>query len=247
MSKFFFFTNDCRSSHESVVLVKFSDDTTVSGLISDCDESKYREEVEAMVSWCSENNLILNVSKTKEIIVDFRSKRTEISTLSINDQEVEIVDSFKFLGCTISNDLTWDNHVFAVRKKAQQRLFFLRQLKKFRINETILVQFYRSIIESILTFSMTTWFGSTTQQNRDDLQRVVKCASKIIGCEVPSLQSLYDDRLIRKAKSILKDETHPAHHIFQPLPSGKRYRTIYAKTERARSTFFYRAVKAVSM
>ena len=66
--------------------MKFSDDTTVSGLISDCDESKYREELEAMASRCSENNLILNVSKTKEIIVDFRSRPMEISTLSINDQ-----------------------------------------------------------------------------------------------------------------------------------------------------------------
>ena len=179
--------------------------------------------------------------------MDFRSKQSTISPLLINNQEVEIVDCFKFLGCTISSNLSWDEHVLTVRKKAQQRLYFLRQLKKFRVNQTILVQFYRSVIESILTFSMTTWFGSTSQQNRDDLHRVVRSASKIIGCEVPTLQDLYDARLIRKATSILNDETHPAHTIFQPLPSGKRFRTIYAKTERARNTFFYRAVKAVSV
>ena len=108
------------------------------------------------------------------------------------------------------------------------------------------MQFYRSIIESILTFSLTTWFGSTTQQNRDDLQRVVRSASKIIGCDVPPLQLLYDERLVRKAKSILRDESHPAHSIFQPLPSGKRFRTLYARTERSRNTFFHRAVKALS-
>ena len=164
----------------------------------------------------------------------------------INNQEVEIVDSFKFLGCTISKTLTWDEHVLAARKKAQQRLYFLRQLKKFRVKQDILMQFYRSIIESILTFSLTTWFGSTTQQNRDDLQRVVRSASKIIGCDVPPLQLLYDERLVRKAKSILRDESHPAHSIFQPLPSGKRFRTLYARTERSRNTFFHRAVKALS-
>ena len=243
---FTLFTNDCRSSNESVVLVKFSDDTTLSGLITDNNEMMYREEVERMVSWCENNNLILNVSKTKEIVVDFRTKTSTISALTINDQEVEIVESFKFLGCTISKTLNWDEHVLTVRKKAQQRLYFLRQLKKFRVNQDILMQFYRSIIESILTFSLTTWFGSTTQQNRDDLQRVVRSASKIIGCEVPPLQLLYDDRLIRKAKSILRDESHPAHSIFQPLPSGKRFRTLYAKTERCRNTFFHRAVKALS-
>ena len=38
---FTLFTNDCRSSKESVIVVKFSDDTTVSGLISNNDESLY--------------------------------------------------------------------------------------------------------------------------------------------------------------------------------------------------------------
>ena len=39
---FTLFTNDCRSCDESVLVVTFSDDTTVSGLISDCDETKCR-------------------------------------------------------------------------------------------------------------------------------------------------------------------------------------------------------------
>ena len=32
----------------------------------------YREEVRALGMWCQENNLTLNVNKTKEMIVDFR-------------------------------------------------------------------------------------------------------------------------------------------------------------------------------
>ena len=243
---FTLFTNDCRSSHESVVLVKFSDDTTVSGLISECDESIYREEVQRMVTWCDQNNLVLNVSKTKEIVVDFRTKPTEITPLVINDETVEIVSDFKFLGCIISNNLSWDAHILAIRKKAQQRLYFLRQLKKFGVNQKILTQFYRSIIESILSFSLTTWFGSTTAQNRSDLQHVIKTATKIIGCDLPTVESIYEKRLVRKAESILKDDTHPGHTLFELLPSGRRYRTISTKTERSRNTFYPCAVKAMS-
>ena len=243
---FTLFTNDCRSSHESVVLVKFSDDTTVSGLISECDESIYREEVQRMVTWCDQNNLVLNVSKTKEIVVDFRTKPTEITPLVINGETVEIVSDFKFLGCIISNNLSWDAHILAIRKKAQQRLYFLRQLKKFGVNQKILTQFYRSIIESILSFSLTTWFGSTTAQNRSDLQHVIKTATKIIGCDLPTVESIYEKRLVRKAESILKDDTHPGHTLFELLPSGRRYRTISTKTERSRNTFYPCAVKAMS-
>ena len=46
-------------------------------------------------------------------------------------------------------------HAETIAKKAQQHMFFLRQLKKFRVNKTILTQFYRAVIESVLTFSIT--------------------------------------------------------------------------------------------
>ena len=53
-------------------IIKFADDTTVVGLISDNDESAYREEVQRLAEWCGANHLSLNAKKTKEIIVDFR-------------------------------------------------------------------------------------------------------------------------------------------------------------------------------
>ena len=124
---FTLFTNDCVSHHQSVHIIKFSDDTTLEGLISNRDESHYRAEVEELISWCTKNNLELNVSKTKEIIVDFRTKKSPILPLSINGELVEQVKSFKFLGTTISHDLKWSEHIGSAVKKARQRMYFLRQ------------------------------------------------------------------------------------------------------------------------
>ena len=150
------------------------------------------------------------------------------------------------MGCIISCDLSWDAHILEVRKKAQQRLYFLRQLKKFGVDRDILIQFYRSIIESVLTFSITTWFPSATCQNRENLHRIIKAATKIIGCELPPLDSIFGQRLVRKAKNIAKDESHPGNHIFEPLPSGRRYRSLCTRTERSKKTFYPFAVKALS-
>ena len=52
----------------------FADNTTVIGLISNNDETAYREEIQHLATWCTENNLLLNTTKTKELIVDFRKK-----------------------------------------------------------------------------------------------------------------------------------------------------------------------------
>ena len=95
------------------------------------------------------------------MIVDFRKRKNPLALIIVNGDSSERVDCFKFLG-TIISDLAWENNTDAVVKKAQQRLFFLRQLKKFGLRREILVQFYRSVIESILTFSICVWFGGNS-------------------------------------------------------------------------------------
>jgi hypothetical protein len=56
---------------------KEQDDTTVVGLITDDDEPAYREEVRDLAVWCQDNNLSLNISQTKELIMDCRKQRAE--------------------------------------------------------------------------------------------------------------------------------------------------------------------------
>ncbi len=106
------YTHDCVSSHSSTSIVKFADDTVVLGLINNDDEAAYLDEVERLTSWCQDNCLSLNVSKTKELIVDFRKRQQQPYTpLMISGTPVERVSSFKYLGVNISEDLTWTTHI----------------------------------------------------------------------------------------------------------------------------------------
>ncbi len=125
---FSLYMNDCTSKDPSVKLLKFADDTTLIGLIQDHDESAYRQEVKELAVWCSLNNLELNTLKTVEMIVDFRRNPPALPPLTIMNSTVTAVESFRFLGTTISQDLKWDNHIDYIVKKTLQRLFFLRQL-----------------------------------------------------------------------------------------------------------------------
>ena len=52
-----------------------------------------------------DNNLSLNVIKTKEMIVDYRKWRTENTPILIDGAVVEQVESCKFLGGHITNKL----------------------------------------------------------------------------------------------------------------------------------------------
>ena len=82
LSPFLFtiYTNDFQHRSESCHLQKFSDDSAIVGCIKDGDEREYRALVEDFVSWCGKNHLQLNVTKTKELVVDLGRRRSAPAT-----------------------------------------------------------------------------------------------------------------------------------------------------------------------
>ncbi len=94
---------------------------------------------------------------------------------------MERVSSFKYLGVNISEDLTWTAHIQTQVRKARQRLYHLRQLRKFRVSPSILKTFYAGTIESVLTQCISVWYGNSSSQDCKALQRVVRLAERISG------------------------------------------------------------------
>ncbi len=123
--------------------------------------------------------------------------------------------SVKSSGTPISQELKWDNHIDSIVKKAQHRLYFLRQLRKFNLPQELLIQFYSAIIESVLCTSITAWFSSATKSDLRRLRRVVRTAERIIGTTFPPLQELYLSRVSKRAGKITLDRSHPAHSLFE--------------------------------
>ncbi|KAI3376634.1 hypothetical protein L3Q82_017069, partial [Scortum barcoo] len=170
------FTHDCVATHSSNTIVKFADDTTVIGLITgdDLRFAAYREEVRALTSWCQDNNLQLNISKTKELIVDFRRRqREEHAPLSINGTTVERVSSFSQTAALLPPQAA---------EEAQHGL------QGYSAAST------DASTERILTGCITAWYSSCTALNRKALQRVVKAAQHITRTELPSMEDLYTQR-----------------------------------------------------
>ena len=190
------------------------------GLITNNDETAYREEVRALGGWCQENNLSLNVNKTKELIVDFRKQQREQPPIHIEGTAVEKLESFKFLSVHITDKLKWSTHTDSVVKKVQWHFFNLRRLKKFGLSPKTLTNFYRCTIESILSGCITAWYGNCTTLNCKALQRVVRTTQCITRSRLPALHD-YSTRCHRKAKKIIKDNNHPSHCLFTPLPSRR--------------------------
>ncbi len=86
----------------------------------------HNEQINIFAEWCTENNLLFNVGKNKELIIDFRKKEAKAHTpVYISGAEVEKVNSFRSLRINITKNLSWSSHISTLIKKAQKLLYFL--------------------------------------------------------------------------------------------------------------------------
>ena len=151
-------TNDCTTVNNATTgthILKFADDPCIQGLIFE-DETNYRETLHWFVKWCEDHFLLLKVKKNpKEMIIDFRRNKNSLIPVLINNEEIERVESYKYLEVTLDNVLNWNPHFMTLLKKLNTRLYFLRTLNSFHVDKTLLYTFYKAVAESVICFALT--------------------------------------------------------------------------------------------
>ena len=80
--------------------------------------------------------------------MDFRKQQREHPPIQIDGTVVERVESFKFLAVHITDKLNWSTDTDSMVKKAQQRLFNLRRLKKFGLSPK--ARLYHRLVRQLL-------------------------------------------------------------------------------------------------
>ena len=74
----------------------------------------------------------------------------------INNQEIERVKEFIFLGITINNNCSWKNHIFTTSKKISKTIGLLNKLK-FTLPKYCLKMIYFALIHSYLNYGILLW------------------------------------------------------------------------------------------
>ena len=124
-------------------------------------------------------------------------------------------------------------------------MYCLRKLKSFDVNANILNTFYSSMINSVLTFGLTSWGGNISKIDKNRLDKLIKKASCTIGKPQENIDTLYNTSLTKKTHKILIDQSHPLHNDFVKSKSQRsgRFKLPKIKTNRFRHSFFPQALK----
>jgi hypothetical protein len=127
---------------------KFVDDVTITEIISQAGPDQMQAAADYVAEWSCFNLLNINTRKTKEMLLG-SILRNPPPQVSIDDGIIERVTAFKLLGVTITNDLSWNEHVSTICAKAGRRLHLLTLLKRSFVPCADLLQYYKSVIRPV--------------------------------------------------------------------------------------------------
>ena len=130
--------------------------------------------------WSKNQKMILNEKKTKAMVFNFTDNYQFTTKLSLNNSNLELVDKAKLLGVKLSNDLKWDDNTEELVKRAYVRMEILRKLSSYSPTIEDMKHIYILYIRSVLEQSCVVWHSALTEENSDTLERVQKCALKLI-------------------------------------------------------------------
>lgn len=99
-------------------------------------------------------------------------------TYNLASMPLTEVDEYKYLGLTITNNLSWNSHISHLCESAFKKLCHLRQKLKHAPAETRLIA-YTSLVRPKLEYAAIIW-DRYTKTNIDALERIQRKAIRFI-------------------------------------------------------------------
>ena len=99
----------------------------------------------------------INPDKTKDMWICFNSAIPTPALLTLDGAAIERVNSHKLLGVWPQENLKWNSHVEAVVKKANKRLFCLRECRRASLPYEVSLTYYRTKLRPILEYTAPIW------------------------------------------------------------------------------------------
>lgn len=107
--------------------------------------------------------------------------------------------------------------------------------------------FYKAVLESLIRYCITAWFGNLSVHLKNKLSRLIHAAGKIIGVkEHFSSQSIYEQATLQQANKIVCDPSHILHGEYELLPSGRRFRVPHCRLNRFKNSFVPVSIKLLN-
>ena len=229
--------DDFKPIQSSSSVIMYADDLTILHFVRSAEDDRQQSEWDNVVSWSQTVGLPINFSKCANMNVITKKNLPLVPVLTHNGH-LQTASVIKILGVYLSADLKWNEHVNRMTKKASQRLYILRSLRRAGCTFPILRSAYFAFVRSCLLYCCPVYVNIPAYLKRK-ISQVERRASKICSAQIePSYDSAVESVCLALFENIVKDTGHPLRKLFRQrqrslrndcelqAPSGKTRRFI---------------------
>lgn len=254
---FIIFINDLVNSAPSVNSILFADDTTVFST----DFHTLKTELKQIEEWCLANKLILNSQKT--LLIHFKNPQKplldSLGSFYINKIPISIQNFTQFLGITLDENISFNNHIMKLTNKLQCVLLMMRHVRRYFDIKTM-IDLYYTFFYPHLIYGIEFW-GHTSSRELDKILLLQKKAVRIIlkikpkapvfnsftSIKIMPIKMLFEFRLVLHFINVFKDADFQNmsidHNYCTRLKASNAIKTQYFKTKKGQRSMLYTAAK----
>ena len=163
------------------------------------------------VNWGKTNNMYLNVSKTKTMLITPKIQYNLYQPLSLDGKKIQFVHTFNYLGVLIDDQLSFTPYCNLVKRRVENKLFILSEIRTFLDSRTAILIYKQAILP--LAEYAGFILASCTMGQRYDLQVLQNNALRLCKgyylLDRIRIEQLHDDCTIlgleqRRRKQLLR-------------------------------------------
>ena len=178
---FLLYINDLPNFQKNVFTLMFADDSSIffSGPNLDDLMKQAKDHFAKIKTWIETNKLSLNLQKTKFMIFSTKKISKNYKYIATNNGKIERVNTIKFLGFSIQENLKWTEHVHNIMSKISKGIGIMRKVRKSLGKEALLTIYY-SFVYPHIRRGLIIW-GQVPKSYLIDILLKQKCAVRIIS------------------------------------------------------------------
>lgn len=179
---FSIFTNDLPLMLKQTSIGMYADDSTLYVAASTANELEniLNDDLLRVKKWVDSNKLVLNIEKTKCIVLcsKWGGRLDPKLNVKIDDKEIEQVTEVKLLGVLIDSRMTWTSHINEMVKKMGRGMAAIKYCRKY-LPGYLVKQLMQAIVLSQMDYCSVVW-SNTSENNLNKLQVVLNKAARIV-------------------------------------------------------------------
>jgi len=207
--------SDLNTLSPTNILSKYADDIDIVPQYCDIDLATDFDNIQR---WATDNKMIINRSKTKEIV--FRRPCPLRFNFVPSVDGVALVDHVKSLGVILQQSLSYDLHVTELLKQCSQRIDLLRLLRNQGLSPDQLNTVFVGLIVSRLLYALPAWGVLVSAAQVGRIDAFLKRAHKWGFCK--DVVTLTPNELLTKSGSSLFHKMQSPVHCLNSLLPPKR-------------------------